>query len=185
MYITLQWKRFQHNFNYLARPAANWAAKYHLSALGLINDFVSRYTWYDWAAVAERCSQNDRTAMQHTDTMLLVPLIKACGKNWDTTYQTCSKRRVLSTVLQQKKKKKKEKTEWAKQESLNSEHRDNNFWRNKLARKKMARWILKPQLLRAVLLPFPLVSCTSTAISFPGPLSSSAVLDVNFSERIS
>ena len=43
--------------------------------------------------------------------------------------------------------------------------------------------MLKPQLLRAVLLLLPLVSCASTAIPFPGLLSSSAVLDVNFSER--
>ena len=44
--------------------------------------------------------------------------------------------------------------------------------------------MLKPQLLRAVLLLLPLVSCASTAIPFLGLLSSSAVLDVNFSEWI-
>ena len=90
---------------------------------------------------------------------------------------------VLCTVFRQEKKEKNS-AAWAKQESLNSKHRDNNFWKNKLARKKMERWILKPQLLRAVLLLFPLVSCASTAIPFLGPLSSSAVLDVNISERI-
>ena len=54
----------------------------------------------------------------------------------------------------------------------------------KQTRKKMASGMLKPQLLRAVLLLLPLVSCASTAIPFLGLLSSSAVLDVNFSERI-
>ena len=54
------------------------------------------------------------------------------------------------------------------------------LWRNKQERNGK----LKPQLLCAVLLLFPLVSCASSAIPFPGPLSSSAVLDANFSERI-
>ena len=49
---------------------------------------------------------------------------------------------------------------------------------------KMASWILKPQLLCAVILRLPLVSCASTVIPFLRLLSSSAVLDVNFYERV-
>ena len=67
--------------NKLARAAASWATKYHLSAQGLINGFVSRYTWYDWAAGAERCSQNDRKGKQHTDTILPVPLTRPAEKS--------------------------------------------------------------------------------------------------------
>ena len=100
-------------------------------------------------------------------------------ENQDTTHQTCSKRRYYVQFSDKKKEK-----------NCLSKTRKPVFGTSrqqflmKQTRKKMASWMLKPQLLRAVLLLLPLVSCASTAIPFLGLLSSSAVLDVNFSERI-
>ena len=104
---------------------------YYLSALGLINGFVSRYTWYDWAAGAERCSQNDRKGIQHTDTILPVPLIKDCGKIKILLIRPVPKGGTMYSFPTKRKKE----SAWTKQESLNSEHRDNNFWWNKPERK--------------------------------------------------
>ena len=79
----------------------------------------------------KRCSQNDRKGIQHTDTILPVPLIKACGKIKIPLIRPVPKGGTMYSFPTKRKKK----SAWAKQESLNSEHQENNFWWNKLERK--------------------------------------------------